>query len=54
LVTTMTVTGVHAAYGNATFEEVINGPRFLSIGSIDFGTERAALFHVPISKEKTT
>jgi hypothetical protein len=52
LVTTRTAIGVQAADGQATLEEVINGPKFL--GPIDFGTERAAVFHVPMGKGKTT
>ena len=52
LVTTRTVTEVQAADGQATLEEVINGPKFLGIN--DFGTERAAMFHVPMAKGNTT
>jgi hypothetical protein len=52
LATTKTVTGVQAADGHANLEEVINGPRFL--GFINFGTERAALLHIPMVKGKTT
>ncbi len=51
LITRRIVTRVQAANGQATLEEVINGPLFL--GPIDFGTECAAVFHVPMGKGKT-
>jgi len=51
LVTTRTVAEVQAADGQATLEEGINGPLFF--GPIDFGTERAAVFQVPMGIGKT-
>ena len=52
LVTTRTVKGGQGADGQLTLHEVFEGPKFLGVS--DFGTERAALLHIPMGKGKTT